>query len=192
MMKTILVFGEPELAELVKKGERLPDHLVSIGNPRAPWERPEPGTFLRPEFRGAFRRILRLSFYDVTDRSRFRVPLLARIPALRDARRVVDFWRRTHEEASGYVVHCWAGVARSTAAALALLYLETGDADEAARLLRETRPQAQPNRLFVRQFDRVLGAGLEERGLEITKARVADFAAELDSLLEELPAAEES
>jgi len=191
MIKPVLVYGEPELADLVEAGEPLPDHLVSIGNPRVPWKPRERGTFLRPEFRASFRRILRLSFYDVSDRSRFRVPFLARVPSRRDARRVVEFWRKTHEEATGYVVHCWAGVARSTAAALALLYLETGDADEAARLLRGVRPQALPNRLFVRQFDSVLGAGLEEKVLEITKAFAAGYAAELDALLEDLPAAEE-
>lgn len=184
----ILVFGELELAELVRSGQSLPDHLVSIGNPQAPWVRREPGTFLRPEFRGSFRRILRLSFYDVTDRSRFRVPLLARIPEPRDARKAINFWRRTRSEASGYVVHCWAGVARSTATALALLYLETGSEAEAGRRLREVRPQAQPNMLLVRHFDRLLGSTLEKQAWEIRRACIADFAAELDSLMEELPA----
>jgi predicted protein tyrosine phosphatase len=188
MTLPILVFGELELAELVRSGQSLPDHLISIGNPGVPWKRQEPGTFLHPEFRGAFRRILRLDFHDVSDRYRFRFPLLARIPEPRDARRVINFWRRTRSEASGYVVHCWAGVARSTATALALLYLETGSEAEAARRLREVRPQAQPNMLLVRHFDRLLGSSLEERAWEVSRARIADFAAEMDMLLEELPA----
>lgn len=192
MTVPILVFGEEELADLVRAGVPLPDHLVSIGNPRVPWGEREPGTRVRPEFRPRFRRILRLSFQDANERSHLRRPLLARIPEVRDARRVVAFWRRTRGEASGYVVHCWAGVSRSTAAALALLYLETGSEAEATRRLREVRPQALPNLRFVRCFDRVLGSRLEAEAKGIQDTRIADFARELASLMEELPAAEDA
>jgi predicted protein tyrosine phosphatase len=147
---------------------------------------------MRPEFRPRFRRILRLAFHDATERSHLRHPLLTRIPEVRDARRVVAFWRRTRREASGYVVHCWAGVSRSTAAALALLYLETGSEAEAVRRLREVRPQALPNLRFVRCFDRILGSRLEAEAKVIQDARIADFARELASLMEELPAAEDA
>ena len=188
----VLVFGEEELEDLVRDGVPLPDHLVSIGNPRVPWRERVPGTRVRPEFRPRFRRILRLVFQDATERSHLRHPFLARIPEVRDARRVVAFWRRTRGEASGWVVHCWAGVSRSTAAALALLYLETGSEAEAARKLREVRPQALPNLRFVRCFDRILGSRLEAEARIITDARIADFARELSSLMEELPAAEDA
>jgi predicted protein tyrosine phosphatase len=191
MMLPIHVFGELELADLVHDGFGMPDHLVSIGNPWYPWGEKEPGTRVRPEFRRAFHRVLRLSFRDVSDRTHLRHPFLARIPEVRDARRVVEFWRRTRHEASGYVVHCWAGIARSTATALALLYLETGSEAEAARLLQEIRPQAQPNLRLVRCFDHVLGSRLEAAAQVVIQARAAAFAAELASLLEELPAAEE-
>jgi predicted protein tyrosine phosphatase len=192
MMLPVLVFGEEELADLVREGVPLPDHLVSIGNPRVPWMEREPGTRVRPEFRPRFRRILRLSFQDATEKSHLRHPFLTRIPEVRDARRVVAFWCRTRGQASGYVVHCWAGVSRSTAAALALLYLETGSEAEAARRLREVRPQALPNLRFVRCFDRILGSRLEAEAKVIQDARIADFARELSSLMEELPTAEDA
>ena len=57
------------------------------------------------------------------------------------------------------VVHCWAGISRSTAAAFISLCAINPDAPEeliAARL-REASPTAYPNRLMVRLADAALG-----------------------------------
>jgi predicted protein tyrosine phosphatase len=57
------------------------------------------------------------------------------------------------------VIHCWAGISRSTAAALISLAALNPNAPEAliARLLREASPTAYPNRLMIRLADAALG-----------------------------------
>jgi predicted protein tyrosine phosphatase len=57
------------------------------------------------------------------------------------------------------VIHCWAGISRSTAAAfIALCALNPKAPEETiARLLREASPTAYPNRLMIRLGDAALG-----------------------------------
>ena len=57
------------------------------------------------------------------------------------------------------VVHCWAGISRSTAAAFAALCAINPGVDEEliARRLREASPTAYPNRLMIRLADAALG-----------------------------------
>lgn len=71
--------------------------------------------------------------------------------------RLLDF-ARTWNETGPVIVHCYAGVSRSTAAALAMMCLyNEGREYEAARLLRERAPHARPNRRIVHLTDRALG-----------------------------------
>ena len=57
------------------------------------------------------------------------------------------------------VIHCWAGISRSTAAALISLAALNPDAPEVliAQRLREASPTAYPNRLMIRLADAALG-----------------------------------
>ena len=57
------------------------------------------------------------------------------------------------------VIHCWAGISRSTAAAVVMLCAVNPNAPERliARLLREASPTAFPNRLMIRLGDTALG-----------------------------------
>ena len=57
------------------------------------------------------------------------------------------------------VIHCWAGISRSTAAALiSLCALNPRCAEHLiARRLREASPTAYPNRLMIRLADAALG-----------------------------------
>jgi predicted protein tyrosine phosphatase len=58
------------------------------------------------------------------------------------------------------LLHCYAGVSRSTAAALIALSLEDdGREMEAARILRAAAPHALPNTRIVELADRLLGRG---------------------------------
>ena len=55
------------------------------------------------------------------------------------------------------VVHCWAGVSRSSAAALTVACLHADASDMAiAKRLRAASPHAQPNTLIVEIADRLL------------------------------------
>lgn len=57
------------------------------------------------------------------------------------------------------LVHCWAGVSRSMAATFIVLCDRLGPGRELqiARALRRRAPHADPNRLFVRFADKLLG-----------------------------------
>jgi predicted protein tyrosine phosphatase len=67
----------------------------------------------------------------------------------------VTAWERT----APLVIHCWAGISRSTAAAYITLCALNPEADEAdiARQIRAASPTAYPNRLLVALGDDILG-----------------------------------
>ncbi|GJD47081.1 hypothetical protein AFCDBAGC_4966 [Methylobacterium cerastii] len=80
------------------------------------------------------------------------------LPAEDHVRAILDFvtsWPRENP----MVIHCYAGISRSTAAAyIAACALDPArDEMEAAASLRLASPSATPNRLFVEIADRLLG-----------------------------------
>ncbi|MFT3671069.1 tyrosine phosphatase family protein [Aestuariivirga sp.] len=79
-------------------------------------------------------------------------------PKMRDAERLVEFisaW----DQSAPLLIHCWAGISRSTAAAFTAMCLLRKSEDEMdlASELREASPSATPNRLIVSQVDQILG-----------------------------------
>ena len=80
------------------------------------------------------------------------------LPADGHVATVIEFVRRWDRDAP-MVIHCYAGVSRSTAAAFiaACLLDETRDEAEIARAIRSSSPTATPNRLMVEIADRLLG-----------------------------------
>jgi predicted protein tyrosine phosphatase len=138
-----LVIGS--VHEAAKRVNRDPVHwnVVSIMDP----------SDKRPSFAGA-KRVLPLSFDDVEDDQSVTGSTLVRSADLSSAFR---FWDET--EGEPVLVHCFAGVSRSTGLTMALIARELwGEPDlvsHVARLLIRIRPQAHPNR-------RVLQLGLEQ------------------------------
>lgn len=94
----------------------------------------------------------------------------------------LDGWDRRRPA----LIHCYAGVSRSTAAALILLSLNNpGREHAAARTLRDRAPHAQPNRRIIGLADQIMG--LDGRLIGAVEAMGdADFAT-MGSLVE-LPA----
>ena len=72
--------------------------------------------------------------------------------------RVLEFVRRWDRSAP-LVVHCYAGISRSTASAFAAACALNPHRDELsiARQIRQASPSAYPNRLIVMHADRALG-----------------------------------
>lgn len=95
---------------------------------------------------------LKLTFHDISE------PMEGFNPPRREhVEQIVDFaagWDRSEP----LLIHCWAGISRSTAAALTTMCLLHPDADEAdlARELRRISPSATPNRLMVGYADDIL------------------------------------
>jgi predicted protein tyrosine phosphatase len=71
---------------------------------------------------------------------------------------VLDFGRRW-DRAAPLVIHCYAGISRSTASAFAIACALNPERDEIdiARRIRKDSPTAQPNRLIVGHADDLLG-----------------------------------
>ncbi len=78
-------------------------------------------------------------------------------PAAHDAKRLVEFVRAWDRQAP-MVIHCWAGISRSTASAFAALCILRPNESETnlALELREASPSATPNRLITALVDQHL------------------------------------
>lgn len=128
-------------AQLAKYGAR---RAISILSPDTP----------HPEFPSlAHGQHLRLTFHDVAlDGGGLEGP------KRRDAERLVEFisdWDRK----SPLLIHCWAGISRSTAAAYtALCLLRPGESEAGLAMeLRGASPSATPNRMIIAEVDDILG-----------------------------------
>lgn len=98
-------------------------------------------------------RHLRLGLNDVSEPEAADVP-----PSERHVAQLIDFARGWPADAP-MLVHCWAGISRSTAAAYIVLCDRLGPGAETAiaQSLRFRAPHAYPNALMVRLADRALG-----------------------------------
>lgn len=81
-----------------------------------------------------------------------------RAPEASDAERVIRFveaWDR----ADPMLIHCWAGISRSTASAFitACVHNPKADEEEIARAIRAASPTASPNARLVGHADALLG-----------------------------------
>lgn len=98
-------------------------------------------------------RHLRLTVDDVAD------PFLSEEPpAVEHIDQLLEFGRGW-PAADPILVHCWAGISRSTAAAYILLCdrLGSGAEQDIARALRYRAPHAYPNPLMIELADKALG-----------------------------------
>ena len=119
-------------------------HVVTMLAPDTPHELP----------RGiAMERHLRLYFHDIVQHMDGHVP-----PRAADAERLIAFLKGWDRE-KPMLIHCWAGISRSTAAAYTALCLfrPQADEEELAWELRDASPSATPNRLIVSFTDHILG-----------------------------------
>jgi len=138
------------LEEMPWRAEQLrPSHLVSLV---ASHEQPP----TPPRIAGA--RHLRLAVDDISE------PLAHyTLPDEDHVRLLIGFlhdWRDDCQRTGPILIHCLAGISRSTAAALVALALSAhGREDIVARQLRQAAPHASPNRRIVALADRLLGRG---------------------------------
>ena len=119
-------------------------HVVTLLAPNTPHDAPRG---IAPD------RHLKLFFHDIVEHMDGHIP-----PSATDAGRLIDFlssWDRQDP----MLIHCWAGISRSTAAAYTALCLfrPKADEEELALELRAASPSATPNRLIVSLADDVLG-----------------------------------
>lgn len=140
-MSTIFVTPLSAIEETIRLYR--PSHLVTLLSPEHMIETPE--GFLSE-------RHLRLSMNDVAEAHDSDAP-----PAVEHIERLLTFGRGWTADMP-ILVHCWAGISRSTAAAYILLCdrLGPGSESEIACGLRYRAPHACPNPLMIRIADTML------------------------------------
>ncbi|MGB1088822.1 MAG: tyrosine phosphatase family protein, partial [Alphaproteobacteria bacterium] len=96
-------------------------------------------------------RHIKLAMHDIVEQEFDMVP-----PARQDAERIIEV-ALSWDRAAPLLVHCWAGVSRSGAAALmTLAALNPGREQEAAQLMRARSSWAMPNPLMIEHADDLL------------------------------------
>jgi predicted protein tyrosine phosphatase len=140
-MSLILVTPLSAVEESIRRYR--PSHLVTLLSPEHMIETPE-GVLSE--------RHLRLALNDVAEEWESDAP-----PCVHHIEKLVSFGRQW-DAGSPILVHCWAGISRSTAAAYILLCDRMGPGTEAgiAMALRYRAPHACPNSLMIRLADKVL------------------------------------
>lgn len=78
-------------------------------------------------------------------------------PTVELVQEIIDFGKSLDKDTTRLLVHCYAGVSRSTAAALVILYMMyKRDIRQAMLKLKEIRPRAAPNTLICSIADSLL------------------------------------
>jgi predicted protein tyrosine phosphatase len=136
-----IVCGLSEVERLV--AVRSPSHVITLLDPATTIQTPRG---VAPE------RHLRLGLNDINE------PMEGLVMAeAADVAQLLEFGR-TWDEASPILIHCWAGISRSTASAFVLACERSPAVDERriALAMRRIAPHALPNRRIVALADEML------------------------------------
>ena len=155
--------------------EHGPSHMLTLINEGTVVERPQ--CVIHTNY-------LRLSLNDISEHEEGRI-----LPGQHHVENLIDFGKAWPREKPLFI-HCWAGVSRSTAAALITLLNVNPllTAREAAQRLRLASPTATPNRRIIALADRLMGqdgeliAAVDEigRGAEIVHLEGKPFRLEIN------------
>ncbi len=126
--------------------EHRPSHMITLLDPEHRIETP---LGLAPE------RHLRLGIWDIAN------PAPGMAPAAPEIVEKILAFGAGWDASRPLLVHCWAGISRSTATAFMLACARNPSAEEfeIARRLRRAAPHANPNRRLVSLADEALGRG---------------------------------
>lgn len=95
---------------------------------------------------------LRIAVHDISEHREDQI-----LAAHRDVESLIGFIEDWNPADGAFLAHCYAGVSRSTAAALIAATIKTGDPHWSALHLRAAAPHAQPNRRIIALADEILG-----------------------------------
>ncbi|HEV2531706.1 hypothetical protein [Phenylobacterium sp.] len=142
--QTIIVCGLADVEPLI--AARRPSHMITLLDPASMIETP-PGV--------APHRHLKLGVNDIVE------PMEAMIVPDETVVGAILAFGATWDGADPMLIHCWAGISRSTAAAFLLACARSPDVDERtiAQALRRAAPHASPNRRIVALADQLMGRG---------------------------------
>lgn len=94
-------------------------------------------------------------------------------PTLADVEKIVAFARSLNPEAGDLLVHCQAGISRSSASALVVLLVRLGPGSEESlvEFLCEKYPECRPNLLLTQLADQLLATRLTDAWLNRSSPR---------------------
>lgn len=140
-MRDFFVCGLHELGDVVLTNK--PTHVISLLDP----------SDKRPSLPGHFQpqNHLFLQFEDDDN------PENPRSPTLLHVKEIFDWVDKTPPDAF-ILVHCFAGISRSTATAFALHFRESKNLSNTQRWLVAHRPKSVPNKLIAAHCDKLLNA----------------------------------
>lgn len=144
----IIIVGRGTAGSILKDTEQYSDitHVVSIGANEKRQKKPN-GFDVHPAKK------LRLEFFDINCEKRQDM----NGPTIKDIEKLVDFYQEALKTKSPcFLIHCWAGISRSTAAGLILLMMRYKDKEKAVKELFLIKPNASPNTRMVKLAHEVL------------------------------------
>jgi predicted protein tyrosine phosphatase len=94
-------------------------------------------------------------------------------PTLADVEKIVAFAKSLNPQAGDLLVHCQAGISRSSAAALVVLLTRLGPGSEESLVdyLCENYPECRPNLLLTQLADQLLATRLTEAWINRSSRR---------------------
>jgi predicted protein tyrosine phosphatase len=172
------------IIDRIRNNGRIYNACISIGSSDSPTP---PGLDIRVKY------LLRLQFDDIYSRKDLPKEQNPFPPNIWHIRRIIKFYESTIGKTNGYTVHCHAGVHRSVAAAMMLLYLMSGSNEFVKDRIIKAKAFPLPNKKMIELFDREMGANLtelivpmENRLREFLKGNLEidkdDYLEELDSI----------
>ena len=167
--RSIQILSVYRINEMIVNRDRLHSHCISISDPE------DDGQYLNPNH--GFSDVLQLKFHDIDAKKELPRDLHPKPPNRRIILRIVEFFAGNSSTATGFSIHCHAGVHRSVAAGLIGLYMMSHDSDLAKEQLVRIKPLPLPNRRMVRLFDRLYGTDLSRVTAELYE-RCDDFLAD--------------
>jgi predicted protein tyrosine phosphatase len=121
-----------------------------------------------PEIRECFPELLRLRFDDITDESEHAEEYKPVLFSKSHLRKILRFYRRIKKRGiRKLTVHCHAGVHRSTAVGLIILYLETKSLARAKEEIIRARAIPLPNKRVISLFDQRFNTNLIQAAEEL-------------------------
>ena len=80
-------------------------------------------------------------------------------PSIHHIRHIIELFKIHNMHKGNVLIHCHAGISRSTAVAIGLLVMQGIAPEMAFKLIHDQRPRMWPNELILKHFDEALHLG---------------------------------
>jgi len=180
----IEIFSVYKMEEKLQLGSRMYSHCISIRSP---------GSNVL-DFKNRSVSVLLLVFNDIYSKKDIPNDLTVKPPNMTSIKKIVKFYEDTKNSATGYTIHCHAGVHRSVAVGMILLFLMNNSIEFVRDEIIKVKAFPLPNRKLLELFDRHYNSNLSslipEFNERLSKFLSNDIQISIDDYLEELESVE--